>query len=162
MNSSEIDETYRDLMAFLSETGFAWIVAQVEEAVAAGIPIERSVKIIRDEFIPRVGLTLAFHHESAPPRRAGKPTQMMSIEELTPAQRLELLIDALRHAIVHAIEMEQEGLSLLVKTTSATSVTFTPEVDGDDRRTLVWTSDVPDEVPRLNKALSALSLEINR
>jgi len=158
MTSEGIREAHRSLSEALTSTGLGWIVHQVEERVREGRPVEKEARIFRDEEPNEQVFATGGGAETA--RRPGKPTLMMTLEPWTDDCRLQFLIDAIRHAIIHAADVENEQLRLLRKYGDIKTVQFAPDANAVERRSFTIEGLESQQVKQLAELLDALDREV--
>ena len=158
MTSEGIREAYRSLSEALTSTGLGWILHQVEDRVREGRPVEKEARIFKDEEPGEQ--VFATGGEAATPRRPGKPTLMMTLEPWTDDCRLQFLIDAIRHAIVHAADVENEQLKLLRRYGEVKTVMFAPDENAGDGRSLAIGGLESRQIKQLAELLDALDREV--
>jgi hypothetical protein len=158
MTSEGIREAYRSLAEALTSAGLGWILHQVEERVRDGRPVEKEARIFKDEEPDQHVLAIDGGAETA--RRPGKPTLMMTLEPWTDDYRLQFLIDAIRHAIIHAADVETEQLRLLRRYDDIKAVQFAPDENAIERRSLTIEGLERQQVKQLAELLDALDREV--
>lgn len=97
MTDEEFDEIFASLSTILADAGLAWLVAQVNEAIQIGRIVTRRFHRGRAQEDEVLELTT-------------KTTRNTTIgtDPYRPADRVNLLIDALRVALEHSASLEQE------------------------------------------------------
>jgi hypothetical protein len=155
MTTEGIREAYRSLSEVLTSSGLEWVLHQVEDKIREGRPVEKESRIFKDE---EPGEHVSPDGETA--RRPGKPTLMMTLEPWTDDCRLLFLIDAIRHAVVHAADVENEQLRLLRKYGNIETVKFAPDESAADSQSLAIVGLDGRQIKRLAELLDALDGEI--
>lgn len=123
MNDAETRDVFNQLAAMLRELGLGWVVEQVQDAIRAGQTTPRE-EPIQDSFSRRKLKVSADSLTSVP---------------FTAEQELQLLVRAIRHAVVDAGRMEQAIV---------TEFAVEAEVAGVVNADVIFVSDQPD-VPDL-------------
>jgi hypothetical protein len=141
----------------LTSTGLGWIVHQVEDRIREGRPVEGEARIFKDEGPGEQAPGNGADAEAA--RRPGKPTLMMTLEPWTDDCRLHFLIDATRHAIVHAADVENEQLKLLRRYGEVRAVRFTSDEDAIESSLAIEGIDTR-QIAHLQESLDALDREV--
>jgi hypothetical protein len=97
MTDEELDEIFVSLSTILADVGLAWLVAQVNEAIQIGRIVTRRFHRGRPQEDEVLELTT-------------KTTRNTTVgtDPYRPADRVNLLIDALRVALQHSAALEQE------------------------------------------------------
>jgi hypothetical protein len=158
MTPEGILDAYRSLSGVLTSTGLGWIVHQVEDRVREGRPVEKEARIFKDE--EPTEQVFATDGEAATARRSGKPTLMMTLEPWTDNCRLQFLIDAVRHAIVHAADVENEQLRLLRRYGDVKTVMFAPDESAPERQPFKIEGLEGKQIRLLADLLDALDREV--
>ncbi len=102
MNDQECLDTYEDLAKLLNEQNMEWVTDQVASEIREGKTVQRLVDTIKDG---KDADTL-FATDDGSFKKGPKATFSATVE-YSPLERLELLIGAIRQAIVTIAEMEQ-------------------------------------------------------
>jgi hypothetical protein len=157
MTPEDIREAYRSLSEALTSSGLGWMVRQVEDRVREGRPVEREARIFKDEEPGEQ--VFAADGEGANARRPGKPTLMMTLEPWTDDCRLQFLIDAARHGIVHAADVENEQLKLLRRYGNVQTVIFAPD-ENTGGHSLTIAGLESRQIKQLAELLDALDREV--
>jgi hypothetical protein len=139
-------------------SGLGWVVDQVEQAVRSGRAVEKPTRIFKEE--ERDERSPVFTGEQYAPRRAGKPTALMTLEPWPDVDQLLFLIDGVRQAIVHAADIESEELRLLRGVGRVEAVTFEPDVEAADHKPLRLTGIHDERIRTLGKLLGDLEREV--
>jgi hypothetical protein len=119
MTPYECDEAFERLATSLREHRCGWIVSQVEETVNLGrIRAGRAVDYSNESEDAQIREDLVDIDETSAPEgvlpsakrrsRKGRPVEIQQIHEYTPAERLEILLTAIRRSFVSTAEMESE------------------------------------------------------
>jgi hypothetical protein len=158
MTSDEIRTIYAELAEILTVSGLGWVVEQVDQTVHAGRAVEKPTRIFREEereFEPPL-----FSGEQYGARRAGKPTAMMTLEPWPDSDQLLFLISGVRHAIVHAADIENEQLRLLRGIAEVEAVSFEPDGEATDRKPLRLAGIHDERIQTLSKLLGDLERQV--
>ncbi len=123
--------------------------------IREGRPVEKKSRIFKDE---EPGEHVSPDVETA--RRPGKPTLMMTLEPWSDDCRLQFLIDAIRHAVVHAADVENEQLRLLRKYGNIETVKFVPDDNAAESQSLAIVGLDGRQIKRSAELLDALDGEI--
>ncbi len=102
MNEQECMRMYEQLVKMLDEKGLEWVTAQVAEQIRIGKTIQREIETLKE-----VRDTGFFTVDDYPSRlkRGPKATFAVTVD-YEPSERLELLIDAIKQAVVNTADME--------------------------------------------------------
>jgi hypothetical protein len=160
MNSEVIRETYSELNRLLNDTGFGWVVQQVEQTIQAGHPVERETRLFREE--QRSRREREYREANEGQRRPGKAAVMMAVEPWAESEQLLFLIDAIRHAVVYAARIETEQLKLLQSIGQVQSVRFESEENNIEGKAFILTSESGLRIEELAKLLDALEEEVRK
>ena len=141
------DHEARDLLSEISDAlrsaGLGWILEQVDQEIATGRVITKSLSVPVDDFL---------EYEASPRRGRGEPSpgrraRFTSNEPYTPKEELSVLVRAVEQAVVVPIQMQNE----IFVTEKASAVEFVSEVP--DRLEHSFT---PEELERLNLSATRL------
>jgi hypothetical protein len=154
MTPDEIRTSYTELADALTASGLGWIVEQVEQTVHAGRAVEKPTRIFKEE--EREEEPSPFSGEQHGARRAGKPTAMMTLEPWPDSDQLLFLIDGVRQAIIHAVDIENEQLRLLRTVAGVESVSFEPDGESADREPLRLAGNHDERIQTLGRLLGDL------
>jgi hypothetical protein len=160
MNPETLRQTYRELTEMLRDLGLGWVVHQVDETINDGSQVEKTANIFKDED-PEELIQVGSPEDRYAPRRRGKAAQMMSVEPWTDTQRLEILIDAIRHALVYAAEIE-EAASLQMQEfgeVKINAIRFESEQLPANGKTLTLSPARRELIDRLKSLLISLEAE---
>ncbi|GAA3152338.1 hypothetical protein [Nonomuraea roseoviolacea] len=149
MNPDELEQQLRTLLA---EEGFAWILEQVDETIAAGKPEDVSVKK-RTRPARRRGSGGSRHQTHTysigiqptetnfliTPVASESPGSHIKTNTYTAAERASLILQAVRSVLVDIPKVHKEQLVLLSRESSASvsSVAFLPDENGRGEQTTV-------------------------
>lgn len=158
MTQEEIRAAYAELAGIVREAGLAWALSQVEQTVHAGRPVERPARIFKDA--ENEEARSPFLDEQDAPRRAGKPTAMMTLEPWPERDQLLFLVDGLRHAIVHAAAVENEQIRLLRSFGGVEQVSFEFDEESPQREPLRLRGIQDERIQRLQELLDGLEREV--
>jgi hypothetical protein len=150
ISDSEALTIYNELRGVLAETGFSWVLDEVDGEVRLGKTEAKRIRISeRDapsDFLLRTET------------RYGKPTTFTGSVEYTAHERLGLLIDALEHASVDVAELHEAAVHILTQASSAghaersiTEILFIDPITGESRE-----SSTPETRQRLSAASARL------
>lgn len=103
MNDQECDQVYDTLLTTLTKSGLDWVSAQVIHQVHLGKTVEKEIDTLR-EAGPIEGLFS--QDQSLSHFRKGPRAKFPVTEEYDPKERLLLLIDAIKQAIINTAHME--------------------------------------------------------
>jgi hypothetical protein len=103
MSPEDADEYSRRISDVLRQNGFGWVVDQVEAQIADGKP---SYKQVSERYIPQDDM---FAVRAPKSRRAS----LVTSEPYSATERLEIILQAIRSAIVHRFDLEDSVLSHL-------------------------------------------------
>jgi plasmid stabilization system protein ParE len=102
MNDRECTQAYKQLGGILDEIALGWVIAQVSAQVKIGKAVQREIETLREN---RGGGLLAIDEHGARLKKGPRATFAVTVE-YTPSERLELLIDAIKQAVVSTAQME--------------------------------------------------------
>lgn len=160
MTSEEARQAYLDLAEVLRQSGLDWVVHQVEDSVRAGRPVEKEARVFRDEEEEQQRDLRGI--DTVARRRSGKATLMMALESWPNSEQLLFVIDALRHAVVHASALERDQLALLRSFAPIQRVVFVREGDSSEPESMRFSGEINGEVARLAELLDSLEHEARR
>jgi len=124
LNFDEMEQCYSSLTDLSKRYGLNWVIEQVESQIALG---KIGSGKIRAREVPLANGLM----EDVQRQSRGRPTQFTVSEQFTPAEKLKILIEALRHAVkgvwqiawtvsnyltdnidgLHEVRFEPEGIS---------------------------------------------------
>jgi hypothetical protein len=100
MNGEELEDAMRKLLEFVITQGMQWMLDEVDEAIALGVPETRTLR----QPTSRQGLT-TYEDVTAPDaspfpgqgrsRRTGRSTEFIRSRPMTPREQAQLLVQAL-------------------------------------------------------------------
>jgi hypothetical protein len=145
MNERELVRLEQELLAMLSGTDLDWVLSSVREGIAAGRPEEVHVRRERqgEEVLP-LDLTDEGMYSLEEPsntdagRRSSKGQRLVRNVPLRPAERVILIIEALRRVIVELPAIHEAALKLLMQddqVPAGAEVTLRFLPDEDDQST---------------------------
>jgi hypothetical protein len=102
MNENDYQSIYRDLADVLADLELGWVVAQVEEQVCLGKVVNKRVRTLEPVRFQEVLPGLPPEHERE------YEVDFATVWEYTSQERLLLLLDALKHALVNTMYMAFE------------------------------------------------------
>ena len=123
MNDAEIRESFNQLAATIRELGLDWLVEQVQDAIRAGQTTAREEPV----------------QDSLSGRKLKVTADSLTSVPFTAEQELQLLVGAIKHAVVDAGRMEQALVAEFANEA---------EVAGVANADVVFVSDRP-EIPDL-------------
>jgi hypothetical protein len=150
LSDAEAREAYRAIVEILRELRLNWVTEQVESTIALGKPSRR--KLEQDE-LPESMWRLV---EGAPEkRRRGPPAVFVIADEFTASEQLEILVDAVKAAVIHTSEFAAAVRQFLP---SGVSAEFRPELESSDGLALEPSDDAHrrDAVRHLGTLLAEL------
>jgi hypothetical protein len=157
MDVDEVRRSFDDLSETLRKLGLTWIVHQVEETIREGHIVEKETRIFQGEEPLQQNENL--FDQPPMPRRPGKPSHMLTLQPWSPTEQLLFLIDGVRHAIVHAAEVENKQLELLRELGKVSTVQFEPDAEDPERRSLRLTGQTDQRIAALGRFLDGLERE---
>jgi hypothetical protein len=130
MTDEELDEIFASLSAILADSGLAWLVEQVNEGIQVGRIVTRTFRRGRQEEVAALELSTKHTRNTT-----------IGTDPYGPAERVNLLIDALRVALTHSAALEQEVGQFFADEHAApnSSVVLSApdqEVSGDETRVI--------------------------
>ncbi|MET9803380.1 hypothetical protein [Streptomyces sp. NPDC006368] len=186
MNPFELRRTEQELREALQGTALAWVLDDVDAAIAAGVPEEKILRrrpqrrgeesrgatpaaaALRYEAVDR-NLLGASEYEAS--RKRG--TLVIATRAMTDQERVQLLLDAVRRVLVELPEIELETLKTLWaqpdgddgRRSVAEGVVFEPAEGARSSRS--WTEIMADRVPmerreRVSHLVAEVSREVQR
>ncbi|WP_143201325.1 hypothetical protein [Streptomyces uncialis] len=186
MNPFELRRTEQALREALQGTALAWVLDDVDAAIAAGVPEEKILRrrpqrrgdeshaatpasaALRYEVVDR-NLLGASEYEAS--RKRG--TLVIATRAMTDQERVQLLLDAVRRVLVELPEIERETLKTLQaepggddgRRTMVEGVVFEPDERTRSRRsrTEILVNRVPTERrERVSQLVTEVSREVRR
>jgi hypothetical protein len=116
LTDPEARETYGALAAMLMKFELGELLQRVEAYLREGKPEER--EIVQYE-VPQAEVHgLPFQGHFPQQRRPGPRTRYLGVVEYSPQERVQILADAILHAVVFARQMEHEVWGYLGKSTT--------------------------------------------
>jgi hypothetical protein len=106
MNERDCDTIYDTLITILSEHNLLWIIDQVEEQLRSGRTIEREIETLT-EVKPH-----ALERGTSILRKGPKARFPVTVA-YDSCERAEITIDAIQHALIDSIAMEQDLVEFL-------------------------------------------------
>jgi hypothetical protein len=130
MTEEQCAEAYDILANLLRRLDLAWVMDQVDADVRVGKLIEKSIREISAR---HTAGSIAFELVEAPePQRRGRSGSIRQRVEYSNRERLQILIEAIEHAVLHTADMEEAALKLIANTHSSLQIAFEP--DGSNER----------------------------
>ena len=163
MNDQDANETYSELAMILRDVALHWIVEQVEDDIRTGKAEQK-----RRAVSSYMGEATAEDWRLASPsagkmsrRRSNKQEEFTALRDFSPAERLELLIDATDRAVQGAANLESQLLS--TKLFGGVKIVLGAEEGDNVSRSLdaQQTEKRMQAAHRLSRALAALRLELH-
>lgn len=102
IKEQECTEIFEQLSKVLSESRLDWITSQVSEEIRIGKTIQRQIETLKD--VQESGFA-TFGDNVGNFKKGPKATYAVTVE-YTSEERLELLIDSVRRAVVNTADME--------------------------------------------------------
>jgi hypothetical protein len=125
MTEEQCAETYDILADLLRRSNLAWVMDQVDADVRVGKLIEKPIREISARHTAR---NIAFELVDAPePQRRGRSGSIRHRVEYSNRERLQVLIEAIEHAVIHTADLEEAALKLMAKTHSSLQIAFEPD-----------------------------------
>lgn len=124
LSDDELQTAYTALAEAARESRLGWVLEQVEERIAFG---KTTIKKLSAKKHPELALTEPWELEGHREKRGSQATFVAS-EEYSPAERLELLIDALLLAVPTAHQVAEFTLAHIREFGRVESMLFAPEV----------------------------------
>lgn len=152
MNGVELQRTDQQIRALLMESKLRWVLDEVDQAIAMGVPEERVLRrragrrraeqdldLAAADRYETVSLGVIKTAEREASRQAG--TLVTTTRPMTIQERVELLFEALRRVLTEVPEIEKETLKTLFATPggdvgqrgAVMSVSFVPSEDSQMR-----------------------------
>lgn len=123
LNESEASAAYDSLRQILREYDLQWVMEQVEAAIALGKPERR--RLSKDDLSEG-----AWQWVSPKPSRSRGPAPVFVVaEEYTTSERLVLLVEAIRAAVVQPGEFAAAVLDMLPESLSGEGISLQPELE---------------------------------
>jgi hypothetical protein len=125
MTEEQCAETYDILADLLRRSNLAWVMDQVDADVRVGKLIEKPIREISARHTAR---NIAFELVDAPePQRRGRSGSIRQRVEYSNRERLQVLIEAIEHAVLHTADLEEAALKLMANTHSSLQIAFEPD-----------------------------------
>ncbi len=152
LTEREAHDAYDALRGILREQEIDWVVEQVEATISLGKPERR--RLTKDDLSERAWRWVTPEVS----RRKGPAPVFVVADEYTTYERLVLLVEAVRAAIVQPIAFADAVIEMLPPDASQSSLSFRPELESgrgfDVGRDLLRYHR--DEVATLNRLLDEL------
>jgi hypothetical protein len=130
MTEQELQDAIGKLRAFAIEQGMQWVLDQVDEAIALGVPEERRLRQTNrrgqttyEDVTPPIPIELEDPWED---RKARHSEEFIHSRPMTAREQAELLVDALRKVLIELDDIASGSLEALDPTS------FPGYVDGSD------------------------------
>ncbi len=136
MNREECVHVFRRLTTVLAENGMEWVSRQVLEQIRIGKTIQREIETLKEG--RNAPLFSTSDDYSSKLTRGPKATFPVTIP-YQPDEQLELLINAIRQAIVDTADMEQHLINFI-------------EEQEEAPKRIMFYSDEPNSEPKLISA----------
>lgn len=138
MDSNEIEQLYDGLLEILRSNGLGWVADQVAEEVSLGRILPRDFKTRQADMVQlRAYSDDDFEAQTEVQTMKIGSREILARDEYAPEDRLQLLIDALEEAVIHAGTMEDQLVEQLVPEDSdLPGVEFYSEVTNETTMTI--------------------------
>ena len=114
----------------LRDSNLEWVMNQVDADVRVGKLVEKPIREISARHTER---SVAFELVEAPdPQRRGRSGSIRQRVEYSNRERLQMIIEAIEHAILHTADLEEATPKLMNNTKSSLQIAFEP--DGSNER----------------------------
>ena len=150
-------EFYNALLAGLRDKGLEWVASQVQEQVRSGKLVSKKVSPFIEN--PRELFTLG----SVLSAGKGKPQILISTEEYSAEERLEIAVDAIEAAVVHTAKIEEHLVKFVEEELeSEHPLSFAPDQfdDSEPREVIRPSAEREQAVREVMKALARLRSEV--
>ncbi len=127
LSDQEALTTFETIRDTLRSMGLDWVVQQVESTIALGKPRRRRLQKedVREQVWPIVSPKDAT-------KSRGRPAEFIVAEEYLPRERLVLLADAIRAAVVQPAQFAASVLSSIPEQMATSGVAFRPELESSE------------------------------
>jgi hypothetical protein len=162
MNEQESVHIFQRLTSMLDENGMGWVTQQVLEQIRIGKTIQREIETLKEGRSAPLFSTIDDY--SSKLTRGPKVTFPVTIA-YQPYEQLELLINAIKRAIVDTAEMEQHLMSFVQKQDEAPKrILFYADEPNSEPKPISADENEARYQPskRLNELLESLRKEIGR
>lgn len=133
MNDSELAEVEQGIRALLREFDLAWVLSDIEEGIKAKGRVEVVVPRARKAEVEQGQLIEAETVAYALPSPGYKGPTMVGHVQVSPAERVEVAIEALRRVIVELPSIHEDAVSRLEdsddRDSKADDMIFLPDED---------------------------------
>ena len=156
MNERDCDTIYDTLITILSEHNLLWIIDQVEEQVRSGKTIEREIETLT-EVRPH-----ALESGTSILRKGPKARFPVTVPYES-CERAQITIDAIQHALIDSITMEQDLVEFLDRQPNEISQIEFYEDDSNQPRRFISRTAMAERAQgsaQLHKLLNQLREEI--
>lgn len=162
MNEQECLHVFQSLTNILNENGMEWVSLQVAEQIRIGKTIQREIETLKEG--KSAHSFYEFDNYSSKLTKGPKATFPVTVE-YQPDEQLELLINAIKRAIVDTAEMEQHLFSFIKENTekSESILFYTDEPNSEPK--FIGAEKIESrigQVKRLSELLEALRKEISK
>ncbi|MCC3314882.1 hypothetical protein [Nocardia africana] len=143
MDSHQLLAVETEIRSVISDSSLAWLLDDVDDAIAAGIPQEKVLRRRRGAVQQSEDADVALYQVFDPEAISSKEyetsrkqgTLVITTRPMTDAERVEVLLEALRRVLVELPDIELETLRILQEVPRneegarrvAETVTFRPE-----------------------------------
>jgi hypothetical protein len=128
MTEEQCAESYNFLINLLRDLNFSWVIQQVEAAIRVGLLIEKPIREISPGHTAEgVGFEVI---EPTEPQHRGRSKSIIQRVEYSDRERLQILIDAIEHAILYTTDLQEATLKLMGDNQRSSEIAFEP--DGSD------------------------------
>lgn len=162
MNEQECIHAFERLIKILNDNGLGWVAEQVNEQIRIGKTIQREIETLKEG--KGMPLFATVDDYSSKLTRGPKATFPVTVE-YQPSERLELLINAVRQAIVDTADMEHHLVSFTEKNdeTPKKIQFYIDEPNSEPKSISAETIRLRHKnAKRLNELLASLQKEISK
>lgn len=166
MTDQEATETWAVLSVLLTKFELADVLRRVEAYLREGRPEEREIEKLEERPNREGDL---FHVEDFR-QRPGRRARYLGVVEYTPQERLQILVEAILHAVVFPRQMEHEIWNYLEKSSDGASnpidiqiIRVVHETPGGEPTVATLGRQIPvGDLSKLQKALQEISREAQK
>jgi hypothetical protein len=161
MTEEQCAETYNILAKLLRDSNLEWVMDQIDAEVRVGKLLEKPIREISVGYANR---NVAFELvEATEPQRRGRSGSIRQRVEYSNRERLQVMIEAIEHAILHIADLEEATLKLMHNGDPSIQIAFEP--DGSNERPFrVNQADINSRrqfLNQLRQALNQLKVQIH-
>ena len=159
MDDRDLQEIYRLLEEILSNRGLNWVNEQVIEQIRLGKTVQREIVTLKQD-----GPLWYIADEDRFEYKKGPKETFITMENYTPIESLELLLNAIEMVVIDTAENESEMLTSLAKLGEAQEIRFyTDEIESEPNILSAEQSESRLGIGHsLNSLLESLRREIRR